>query len=87
MASKASAVNTWVPLVTGSSVHGILQARMLEWVSMPSRVSSQPKDRTQVSQPKDQTQVSQPKDWTQVSQPKDRTLVAQTGIPCLSHQV
>ena len=30
-----------------SSVHGILQARILEWVAMPScRGSSQPKDRT-----------------------------------------
>ena len=34
----------------GSSVHGILQARMLEWVAMPSsRGSSQPRDRTQIS--------------------------------------
>ena len=34
----------------GSSVHGILQARTLEWVAIPfSRGSSQPKDRTQVS--------------------------------------
>ena len=34
----------------GSSVHGILQARMLEWVAMPSsRGSSQPRDETQVS--------------------------------------
>ena len=34
----------------GSSVHGILQARMLEWVAMPfSRGSSQPSDQTQVS--------------------------------------
>ena len=33
-----------------SSVHGILQARILEWVSISfSRVSSQPKDRTWVS--------------------------------------
>ena len=33
-----------------SSVHGILQARMLEWVVMPSsRGSSQPRDRTHVS--------------------------------------
>ena len=33
----------------GSSVHGILQARILEWVAFPiSRVSSRPKDRTQV---------------------------------------
>ena len=34
---------------TGSSVHGILQARMLDWVAMPSsRGSSQPKDRTHI---------------------------------------
>ena len=34
----------------GSSVHGILQMRILEWVATPfSRGSSRPKDRTQVS--------------------------------------
>ena len=34
----------------GSSVHGILQARILQWVAIPfSRGSSQPKDQTQVS--------------------------------------
>ena len=34
----------------GSSVHGILQARILEWASMPSsRGSSRPRDRTHVS--------------------------------------
>ena len=34
----------------GSSVHGILQARTLEWVAMPSsRGSFQPRDRTRVS--------------------------------------
>ena len=34
----------------GSSVHGILQAGILEWAAMPSsRGSSQPRDRTQVS--------------------------------------
>ena len=33
-----------------SSVHGIFQARMLEWVAIPfSRGSSQPSDRTQIS--------------------------------------
>ena len=33
-----------------SSVHGILQARILEWVDIPfSRGSSQPRDQTQVS--------------------------------------
>ena len=34
----------------GSSVHGILPARILEWVDIPfSRRSSQPRDQTQVS--------------------------------------
>ena len=34
----------------GSSVHGILQARTLQWVSMPSsRGSSQPRDQTHIS--------------------------------------
>ena len=34
----------------GYSVHGILQARILEWVTMPSsKGSSQPRDRTQGS--------------------------------------
>ena len=34
----------------GSSVHGILQARVLEWVAMPSsKESFQPRDRTKVS--------------------------------------
>ena len=33
-----------------SSVHGIFQASILEWVAMPSsRGSSQPRDQTQVS--------------------------------------
>ena len=32
------------------TVHGILQARILEWVAFPfSRESSQPQDQTQVS--------------------------------------
>ena len=35
-----------------SSVHGILQARILEWVAMPSsRGSSRPRDQTHVSYP------------------------------------
>ena len=34
----------------GSSVHGILQARVLEWVAISfSRVFSQPRDRTRIS--------------------------------------
>ena len=33
----------------GSSVHGLLQTRILEWVAIPfSRGSSQPRDQTQV---------------------------------------
>ena len=40
----------WVILSWLSSVHGILQARILEWVAISfSRGSSQPKDWTQVS--------------------------------------
>ena len=36
--------------LSGSSLLGILQARMLEWVAIPfSKGSSQPKDRTQAS--------------------------------------
>ena len=36
--------------LSGSSVHGILQARTLAWVTIPSsRGSSQPKYQTQVS--------------------------------------
>ena len=32
------------------TVHGILQARILEWIALPfARGSSQPRDRTQVS--------------------------------------
>ena len=35
---------------SGSSVHGIPQARILEWIAVPSfRGSSRPRDRTQVS--------------------------------------
>ena len=34
----------------GSSVHGILQARILEWIDIPfSRGASQPRNRIQVS--------------------------------------
>ena len=34
----------------GSSVHGILQVRILQWVAIPfSEGSSQPRDQTQVS--------------------------------------
>ena len=32
--------------VTSNSVHGILQARILGWVAMPSRGSSQPRSPT-----------------------------------------
>ena len=38
------------PILPGSSVHGILWARILEWVAMPSyRASSQPRDQTHIS--------------------------------------
>ena len=40
----------WTVVPADSSVHGILQARRLEWVVMPfSRGSLKPKDRTHIS--------------------------------------
>ena len=40
----------WTVVSPGSSVHGILQARILDWIAVPSsRGSSQPRDRIQVS--------------------------------------
>ena len=43
----------WDPMdcsLPGSSVHGILQARIMEWVAMPSsRRSFQPRDHTHFS--------------------------------------
>ena len=46
-------VTQWCPTLCypmDYTVHGILQARILEWVAFPfSRGSSQPRDRTQVS--------------------------------------
>ena len=43
-------VTSWTCSPAGSSVHGILQARILEWVAMlSSRESSQPRGRIQVS--------------------------------------
>ena len=51
--SLQSCLTLWNPMDysrPGSSVHGILQARILEWVAMPSsRGSSQPRDGTRVS--------------------------------------
>ena len=48
-----SCLTLWDPVncsLPGSSVHGIIQARILEWVAIPfSRGSSQPRDWTQVS--------------------------------------
>ena len=51
--SHFSCVRLWATLwdcsLPGSSVHGILQARILEWVTVPSsRGSSWPRDRTSV---------------------------------------
>ena len=45
-----SFVTPWTIAPPGSSVHGILQARLLEWVAIPSsRESSQPRNWTLVS--------------------------------------
>ena len=43
-------VTPWTRSPPGSSFHGILQERILEWVAMPSsKESSQPRDQTRVS--------------------------------------
>ena len=48
--SRVQLCNPMDNSLPGSSVHGILQARILEWAAMPfSRRSSQPRDRIQVS--------------------------------------
>ena len=40
----------WTVVLPGSSIRGIFQARVLEWVAISfSRGSSQPRDQTQVS--------------------------------------
>ena len=45
----------------GPSVHGILQARILEWVAMPSsRECSQPRDKTCISSPRPEGGPSKP---------------------------
>ena len=41
-------VTPWT-VAQGSSVHGILQARILEWVMSPSKGSSWPRDQTWIS--------------------------------------
>ena len=67
----------WDPMDSsrpGSSLHGILQARILEWVVMPScRGSSQPRDQTQVSHIAGGFLLSEPP-----GKPKN------TGVYCLS---
>ena len=41
---------SWEKSLSGSSIHGIFQARVLEWIAISfSRGSSQPRDQTQVS--------------------------------------
>ena len=53
MLSRYSCVRLCEPMdysLPGSSIHGFLQPRILEWITMPSsRGSSQPRDRTHVS--------------------------------------
>ena len=49
---KVNVTQSWLTFCdsTDYTVHGILQARILEWVAFPfSRGSSQPRDQTQVS--------------------------------------
>ena len=49
ISSSVMSDSLWPHSLPGSSVHGIVQARILEWVAIPlSRGSSQPRDLTQV---------------------------------------
>ena len=65
----------------GSAVHGILQARILEWVAIPfSRESSQPRDQTRSSVLQADSLPSEPRDlpkpwfwvWIDQSSPSPR---------------
>ena len=50
LSAKSLSCDSMDSSLPGSSVHGILQARILEWVAMPSsRGSSRPRDRNWVS--------------------------------------
>ena len=57
--------------LAGSSVHGLLQVRILEWVAVPfSRRSSPPRDRTQISRTAGRFFTTEkwegdPNDWSQ----------------------
>ena len=54
----------------GSSVHGILQARIQEWVAIPfSRGPSQPRDRTRVSTLQADSLPSEPQGKQKLNQP------------------
>ena len=64
-----------------SSVHGILQARILEWVAVPfSRGSSQPRDWTQVSRIADRLE------WAAISLSRESSwLWSNPCLLCLLH--
>ena len=71
-------VSQWCPALcnpTDYTVHGILQARILEWVALPfSRGSSQPRDWTQVSHTADEFFTS----WAigePIGEPKNSTKI------------
>ena len=57
----------------GSSVHGLLQARMLEWVAIPFSGES--------SQPRDQTPVSCIKADSSLSEPPEKCVMQSTEFP------
>ena len=72
----------------GSSVHGIFQARVLEWVAISfSRVSSQPRDQTRVSHTAGRRLPSEPPGKhlrTQFSALKSIPTVVQPSPPSIS---
>ena len=70
----------------GSSIHGILQAGMLEWVAIPfSRGSSRPRDRTQVCCIAGRFFTFWAKMWQglKVISPPSYECLAKSGLSCL----
>ena len=61
-------VTPWNSSLPGSSLHGILQARVLEWVAISfSRGSSRPRDRTRVSALQANALTSEPRNFKEHS--------------------
>ena len=69
-------------------VHGILQARILEWIAIPfSKGSSQPRDRTQVSHIADGFFTSRATREARIQNPSSRSLGAHGSYTSLLRNI